>query len=110
MDAFAAGQAILGLDTSPRSMVLMAAMERHMASLLGPSLDYNDEPFWKSHSNPPGVVSRLGREPEFEQGPSIRSNPLPRTATSSYVSARGEAVGRVGWVVAGDSRNTYRRW
>jgi hypothetical protein len=42
MDAFAAGQAILGLDTSPRSMVLMAAMERNMASLLGPSLDYND--------------------------------------------------------------------
>lgn len=63
MDAFAAGQAILGLDKSPRSMVLMAAMERHMASLLGPSLDYNDQPFWKAHSNLPGVVSRLGREP-----------------------------------------------
>jgi hypothetical protein len=63
MDAFAAGQAILGMDTSSRSMVLMAAMERHMASLLGPSLDYNDQPFWKSHSTLPGIVSRLGREP-----------------------------------------------
>jgi hypothetical protein len=63
LDAFAAGQAILGLDTSPRSMVLMAAMERNMASLLGPSLDYNDEPFWKSRSSLTGIVSRLGREP-----------------------------------------------
>jgi hypothetical protein len=41
----------------------MAAMERHMASLLGPSLDYNDQPFWKSHGTLPGIVSRLGREP-----------------------------------------------
>jgi len=63
MDAFEAGQAILGLDSSPRSMVLMAAMERNMASLLGPSLHYNDEPFWKSRSTLPGIVSRLGREP-----------------------------------------------
>ena len=63
LDAFAAGQAILGLDTCPRSMVLMAAMERNMASLLGPSLDYNDEPFWKSRSTLHGIVSRLGREP-----------------------------------------------
>jgi hypothetical protein len=63
MDAFAAGRAILGLDPSPRSMVLMAAMERNMASLLGPSLDYNDQPFWKSRSTLPGIVSRLGREP-----------------------------------------------
>jgi hypothetical protein len=63
LDAFAAGQAILGLDTCPRSMVLMAAMERNMASLLGPSDDYNDEPFWKSRSTLHGIVSRLGREP-----------------------------------------------
>jgi hypothetical protein len=63
LDAFAAGQAILGLDPSARSMVLMAAMERNMASLLGPSLDYNDEPFWKSRSTLDGIVSRLGREP-----------------------------------------------
>jgi len=63
LDAFAAGQAILGLDRSPRSMVLVAAMERNMASLLGPSLDYNDELFWKSRSTLPGIVSRLGREP-----------------------------------------------
>ena len=33
LDAFAAGQAILGLDPSPRSMVLMAAMERNSASI-----------------------------------------------------------------------------
>jgi len=63
LDAFAAGQAILGLDPSPRSMVLMAAMERNSASLLGPSLDYNDEPFWKARSTLSGIVSRLGREP-----------------------------------------------
>lgn len=63
LDAFAAGQAILGLDPSPRSMVLMAAMERNSASLLGPGLDYNDEPFWKARSTLSGIVSRLGREP-----------------------------------------------
>ena len=63
LDAFAAGQAILGLDPSPRSMVLLAAMERNSASLLGPSLDYNDEPFWKARSTLSGIVSRLGREP-----------------------------------------------
>jgi len=45
MDAFAAGQAILGLDTSPRSMVLMAAMERHMASLLGRAWTTTISPF-----------------------------------------------------------------
>jgi Domain of unknown function (DUF4132) len=63
LDAFGAGQAILGLDRSPRSMVLVAAMERNMASLLGPSLDYNDELSWKSRGTLPGIVSRLGREP-----------------------------------------------
>ena len=63
LDAFATGQAILGLDPSPRSMVLMAAMERNSASLLGPSLDYNDEPCWKARSTLSGIVSRLGREP-----------------------------------------------
>jgi Domain of unknown function (DUF4132) len=63
MDAFAAGQAILGLDPSARSRALVAAMERHMASLMGPSVDYIDPPFWKSHSTLPGIVRRLGREP-----------------------------------------------
>jgi Domain of unknown function (DUF4132) len=63
MDAFATGQAILGLDPSSRSKVLMAAMERNMASLMEPGLDYSDPPFWKSRSTLPGVVSRLGREP-----------------------------------------------
>jgi hypothetical protein len=63
MDAFATGQAILGLDPPPRSKVLIAAMERNMASLMGPSLDYSDPPFWKSCSTLPGIVSRLGREP-----------------------------------------------
>lgn len=62
MDAFATGQAILGLDPSARGMVLIAAMERNMASLLGPNLDYSDQPFWKSRSTLPGIVSRLGRE------------------------------------------------
>jgi Domain of unknown function (DUF4132) len=63
MDAFAAGQAILGLDPSARSRVLVAAMERHMASLMGPTMDYSDPSFWKSHSTLRGIVSRLGREP-----------------------------------------------
>jgi hypothetical protein len=63
LDEFSAGQTILALDTLPRSIVLVAAMERNMASLLGPSLDYNDEPLWKSRSSLPGIVSRLGREP-----------------------------------------------
>src|ERR1035441_917665 len=44
------GADVLLLDPSPRSMVLMAAMERNSASLLGPSLDYNDEPCWKARS------------------------------------------------------------
>ena len=39
MDAFAAGQAILGLNPSARSKVLVAAIERHMASLMGPNAD-----------------------------------------------------------------------
>ena len=63
LNEFGAGQAILALDTLPRSIVLVAAMERNMASLLGPSLDYNDEPFWKSRSSLHDIVSRLKREP-----------------------------------------------
>jgi hypothetical protein len=63
MDAFATGQAILGLDPSPRTKVLLAAMERNMASLMGPSFDYSDPLFWKSRSTLPGIVSRLGKEP-----------------------------------------------
>jgi hypothetical protein len=63
MDAFAAGQAILGLNPSARSKVLVAAMERHMASIMGPNVDYGDPPLWKSHNALPGIVSRLGREP-----------------------------------------------
>jgi hypothetical protein len=62
MDAFATGQAILGLDPAPRTKVLLAAMERHMASLMGPGPDYSDPTLWKSHSTLPGIVSRLGRE------------------------------------------------
>ena len=62
MDAFAAGQAILGLNPTARSRVLVAAMERHMASLMGPNVDYSDPPFWKSHNTLPGIVSRLGQE------------------------------------------------
>ena len=63
MDMFAAGQAILGLNPAARSRVLVAAMERHMASLMRATVDYSDPPFWKSHSTLPGIVSRLGREP-----------------------------------------------
>ena len=63
MDAFATGQAILEFDPSARSKVLIAAMERNMASLMGPSLDYSDEASWKSRSTLPGIVSRLGRAP-----------------------------------------------
>ena len=63
IDEFAAGQAILELDSPLRSRVLVAAMERNMASLMGPSLDYTDPPFWRSRSSLSGVVSRLGREP-----------------------------------------------
>lgn len=63
LDAFVTGQAILELDPAARSKVLLAAMERHMASLMGPAVDYSEPPFWKSHSTLPGIVSRLGREP-----------------------------------------------
>ena len=52
----------LALDPSSRSKVLVAAMERHIASVMGPNVDYSDPPFWKSHSTMPGIVSRLGRE------------------------------------------------
>jgi hypothetical protein len=63
MDAFVAGRAILGLDPPARSKVLIAAMERNMASLLEPSADYSDQPFWRSRNSLSNLVSRLGREP-----------------------------------------------
>jgi hypothetical protein len=63
MDEFATGQAILRLDPSARGKVLIAAMERNMASVMGPSVDYSDPTFWKSRSILPSIVKRLGREP-----------------------------------------------
>ena len=53
LDAFAAGQAILGLDPSPRSMVLMAAMERDSASCWDPAWTTTMGPAGK-HAAPSG--------------------------------------------------------
>ncbi len=63
MDEFAAGRTILMLDAAAKGRALVAAMERNMASILEPAVNWNDQPLSKARSTLSGNVSRLAREP-----------------------------------------------
>lgn len=62
LETFRIGREILGLSAGARGRFLVAAMERNMASLLGPATDYSDPPFWKARSGLDGIVRRLGQD------------------------------------------------
>jgi hypothetical protein len=89
MHDLASGQAILALDPPDRSKVMLAAMERNMASLLGPSADYSDPPLWKSRYALTGIVSRLSREPISLERPYLFDVVLYLAMRPHHTSPRG---------------------
>ena len=89
LETFKVGKEILGRDDVARGRLLVAAVERHMASLLGPAIDYSEPTYWKAHSGLDGIVRGLGRDPVVLDRSMLFDVILYLAMRPSYASPRG---------------------
>ena len=111
LETFKVGKEILGRDDVARGRLLVAAVERHMASLLGPAIDYSEPTYWKAHSGLGWHCARAWKRSGCTRPiDAVRRHSLSRNEAILCVATRRQAVGIVGYFSVQFGGQANIRW